>query len=76
MLQVLFALWENSGRDPNALPYPGGIMAQDLQLLEDFSTCLRLMRFQQQKYPQAVDTMFAKLALEDPEGLRAQTDHA
>jgi hypothetical protein len=74
VLQVLFALWENSGRDPNALPYPGGIIAQDLQLLEDFATCLKLLRFQQQKYPESVETMFAKLALEDPTGLVEHDD--
>jgi hypothetical protein len=76
VLQVLFALWENAGHDPNALPYPGGIIAQDLQLLEDFATCLKLLRFQQQTYPEAVETMFAKLALEDPDGLMMEHDHA
>jgi hypothetical protein len=36
---------------------------------------LRLLRFQRQEYPKALDTMFAQLALHDPEGL-TEDDHA
>lgn len=60
-MKLLFEVWERSGYHPNALPLPGGMINQDLQLLEDFSTMLAGLAFQRQDYPEGVEEMFEEL---------------
>lgn len=61
IVSLLFEVWERADYHPNALPFPGGMLEQDPQLLEDFSTMLAGLAFQRQEYPEGVDEMFDEL---------------